>query len=99
MDLKPGKVFPNRHYQGYVAPGDGSRQLPCFRPDLGLAIIPLRQVLDPSIVALRCGHPLHVECATAAVSASSSRHVRCPLCRQPVTLAGEAALLCPVAAV
>ncbi|CAK9088183.1 Uncharacterized protein SCF082_LOCUS41646 [Durusdinium trenchii] len=48
------------------------------------------QVLDPSIVALRCGHPLHVECATAAVSASSSRHVRCPLCRQPVTLAGEA---------
>ena len=28
--------------------------------------------------------------AMAAVTASSERHVRCPLCREPVTLAGEA---------
>ncbi|CAE8642648.1 unnamed protein product [Polarella glacialis] len=48
------------------------------------------QALSPPIVALRCGHPLHVECAEAAVSAGGPRHVRCPLCREPVTLAGEA---------
>ncbi|CAJ1389900.1 unnamed protein product [Effrenium voratum] len=45
----------------------------------------------PPIVALRCGHALHVECeAEAAVGAAGARHVRCPLCRQPVTLAGAA---------
>lgn len=43
----------------------------------------------PPIVVLRCGHPLHVECAEAAVAAGGARHVRCPLCREPVTLAGE----------
>lgn len=48
------------------------------------------QRLRPPVVALRCGHPLHLECAEAAVSASRSRHLRCPLCRQPVTLTGEA---------
>ena len=46
------------------------------------------QALDPPVVALRCGHALHVECAEAAVSAAAARHVRCPLCREPVTLAG-----------
>lgn len=48
------------------------------------------QRLEPPLVALRCGHPLHVECAEAAVSAGGARHVRCPLCREPVTLAGDA---------
>lgn len=48
------------------------------------------RALEPPILALRCGHPLHLECAMAAVTASSERHVRCPLCREPVTLAGEA---------
>ncbi|CAE7486764.1 unnamed protein product [Symbiodinium natans] len=48
------------------------------------------RALQPPILALRCGHPLHVDCATAAVAASAARHVRCPLCREPVTLAGEA---------
>jgi len=47
------------------------------------------QGLDPPIVALRCGHPLHVECAEAAVAAAGARHVRCPLCREPVTLSGD----------
>lgn len=32
----------------------------------------------------------HLDCAEAAVSASRTRHLRCPLCRQPVTLMGEA---------
>jgi len=44
--------------------------------------------LAPPIVALRCGHPLHVECAEAAVAAGGARHVRCPMCREPVTLGG-----------
>jgi hypothetical protein len=44
--------------------------------------------LTPPIVALRCGHPLHVECAEDAVRAVAYRHVRCPLCREPVSLAG-----------
>lgn len=48
------------------------------------------QALKPSVVALRCGHPLHVECAEAAVTAGGARHVRCPLCREPVTLSGDA---------
>eukprot|EP00439_Symbiodinium_sp_Y106_P075463 s923_g14.t6 len=41
------------------------------------------RALEPPILALRCGHPLHLECAMAAVTASSERHVRCPLCREP----------------
>ena len=48
------------------------------------------KALDPPVVTLRCGHPLHVECAEAAVAAGPARHVRCPLCREPVTLAGGA---------
>lgn len=47
----------------------------------------LRQC-DPPVVALRCGHPLHVNCAEAAVASSANRHVRCPLCREPVSLGG-----------
>jgi len=48
----------------------------------------------PPVVALRCGHVLHMACAEAAVAAvageGDSAHVRCPLCREPVTLAGAA---------
>eukprot|EP00401_Gymnodinium_catenatum_P038916 CAMPEP_0117545280 /NCGR_PEP_ID=MMETSP0784-20121206/46013_1 /TAXON_ID=39447 /ORGANISM="" /LENGTH=740 /DNA_ID=CAMNT_0005342121 /DNA_START=207 /DNA_END=2429 /DNA_ORIENTATION=- len=47
--------------------------------------------LSPPVVVLRCGHALHVQCAEAAVAAGGAHHVRCPLCRQPVTLQGEAA--------
>jgi hypothetical protein len=49
--------------------------------------------LTPPIVALRCGHPLHVECAEAAVAASGNRHVRCPLCRESASLAGDNAAM------
>eukprot|EP00928_Gymnodinium_smaydae_P005628 TRINITY_DN11910_c0_g7_i1.p1 TRINITY_DN11910_c0_g7~~TRINITY_DN11910_c0_g7_i1.p1 ORF type:complete len:813 (-),score=50.79 TRINITY_DN11910_c0_g7_i1:238-2583(-) len=54
------------------------------------AICQALRLLDPPVVALRCGHPLHTSCAEAAVKAGGARHVRCPLCREPVTLAGEA---------
>ena len=40
------------------------------------------RALEPPVVALRCGHPLHVDCAEAAVRAGGARHVRCPLCRE-----------------
>lgn len=46
--------------------------------------------LEPAAVGLRCGHVLHIECAEAAVRVADQRHVRCPLCREPVTLAGSA---------
>lgn len=46
--------------------------------------------LVPPVVVLRCGHPLHGECAEAAVASGGARHVRCPVCREPVTLSGEA---------
>jgi len=46
---------------------------------------------EPPILALRCGHPLHTDCATSAVAAAGDRHVRCPLCREPVTTSGAAA--------
>ena len=46
------------------------------------------RALSPPVVALRCGHALHVKCAEAAVAAVQDRHVRCPLCREPVSLAG-----------
>lgn len=46
--------------------------------------------LEPPIVGLRCGHVLHLECAEAAVRVADRRHVRCPLCREPVTRAGVA---------
>ena len=46
--------------------------------------------LEPPIVGLRCGHVLHLECAEAAVRVADRRHVRCPLCREPVTRAGAA---------
>jgi hypothetical protein len=45
---------------------------------------------DPPAVALRCGHVLHVACAEQAVAAVPNRHMRCPLCREPATLAGAA---------
>merc|ERR1719362_49801 len=48
------------------------------------------QTLEPPVVVLCCGHPLHVGCAEAAVRASEARHVRCPLCREPVTVSGGA---------
>mmetsp|Transcript_18294 Transcript_18294/g.42714 ORF Transcript_18294/g.42714 Transcript_18294/m.42714 type:complete len:770 (+) Transcript_18294:85-2394(+) len=48
------------------------------------------RALVPPIVALRCGHPLHLECAQAALEVASQHHVRCPLCREPATLAGAA---------
>jgi hypothetical protein len=46
--------------------------------------------LDPSVVGLRCGHPLHSECARSAIANSTGWHMRCPLCREPVTAAGAA---------
>ena len=46
--------------------------------------------LEPPVVGLRCGHALHLECAEAAVRVADRRHVRCPLCREPITLAGSA---------
>eukprot|EP00808_Paulinella_micropora_P002103 g43625.t1 len=53
-------------------------------PQAALAL----QKLRPAAIALRCGHPLHVECAEQAVVAASNRHVRCPLCREPVSFTG-----------
>ncbi len=34
------------------------------------------------------GHALHLECAEMTVAAADARHVRCPLCREPVSLGG-----------
>jgi hypothetical protein len=48
------------------------------------------QQLDPSVVGLRCGHPLHTECARHAIATADGWHLRCPLCREPVTVAGAA---------
>ena len=56
----------------------------------GSAAAQALRALEPTVVALRCGHALHVECAEAAVCVAAHRHVRCPLCREPVTLAGAA---------
>ena len=47
--------------------------------------------LDPSVVALRCGQPLHADCARCAAAHSAGWPVRCPLCREPVTARGAAA--------
>ena len=47
--------------------------------------------LRPPVVALRCGHTLHLECAEQCVRAAAGRHVRCPLCREPATLRGAVA--------
>lgn len=47
-------------------------------------------ILEPPLCGLRCGHVLHVECAEAALRVANRRHVRCPLCREPVTAAGAA---------
>ena len=46
------------------------------------------QKLNPPVVALRCGHCLHLECAEMAIKSAAMRHVKCPLCREPVTLEG-----------
>lgn len=54
----------------------------------GAQVCDVLRGLVPPIVALRCGHPLHVECAEAAVLAGGARHVLCPLCREPATLTG-----------
>eukprot|EP00927_Polykrikos_kofoidii_P078645 TRINITY_DN75452_c0_g1_i1.p1 TRINITY_DN75452_c0_g1~~TRINITY_DN75452_c0_g1_i1.p1 ORF type:complete len:785 (+),score=77.67 TRINITY_DN75452_c0_g1_i1:200-2554(+) len=45
----------------------------------------------PPIIGLRCGHTLHTECAEAAVRSADGGQARCPLCREPVTMAGAAA--------
>ena len=57
------------------------------------AVAALRH-LTPPMVALRCGHPLHVECAERSVHGADGRHVRCPLCREPVSLAGALSARC-----
>lgn len=44
--------------------------------------------LTPPVIALRCGHALHIGCANMAVANAGNRHVRCPLCREPATLVG-----------
>ncbi|KAK3245051.1 hypothetical protein CYMTET_45364 [Cymbomonas tetramitiformis] len=49
------------------------------------------RALKPSVIGLRCGHPLHVQCAEAAIRGANQRHVRCPLCREPVTTTGAVA--------
>jgi hypothetical protein len=46
------------------------------------------QQSDPACLALRCGHILHVACASDIVRADAARHQRCPLCRAPLSLAG-----------
>ncbi len=43
--------------------------------------------LQPSIVALPCGHTLHYECAQRLIQ--MSHLYRCPLCREPLTVAGS----------
>ena len=49
------------------------------------------QKLRPPVVGLRCGHVLHLECAEAAIRSANGRHVKCPLCREPVTVTGAVA--------
>ena len=46
------------------------------------------QALRPQLCALRCGHVVHIECLERAVASEASHRVRCPLCREPATLAG-----------
>jgi hypothetical protein len=52
------------------------------------------QVASPPCLALRCGHVLHLECVASTVnsalqsSSSAARHLRCPLCREPLTHGG-----------
>eukprot|EP00927_Polykrikos_kofoidii_P032471 TRINITY_DN27655_c0_g1_i1.p1 TRINITY_DN27655_c0_g1~~TRINITY_DN27655_c0_g1_i1.p1 ORF type:complete len:777 (-),score=65.26 TRINITY_DN27655_c0_g1_i1:237-2567(-) len=50
------------------------------------------RALSPPVIALLCGHPLHLGCAEAAVAASTglNGHLRCPLCREPATLMSAA---------
>lgn len=50
--------------------------------------------LPEPVVAMRCGHVLHLGCAEACIAHAaleSNGHVRCPQCRQPVTVSAEAA--------
>jgi hypothetical protein len=56
------------------APSDAARKL---------------QTIDPACIALRCGHLLHLSCADEVLQSEVGRHHRCPLCRQPLTLAGD----------
>ncbi|CAK0803604.1 unnamed protein product [Prorocentrum cordatum] len=52
------------------------------------------QNLPEPAVAMRCGHVLHLDCAEACIAHAaqeSNGHVRCPQCRQPVTVSAETA--------
>ncbi len=45
--------------------------------------------LKPPVVALPCGHTLHYECAQQMIQSSQgSRQLRCPLCREPISMTG-----------
>ena len=46
------------------------------------------QALAPACVALRCGHPLHLSCATDTARAEARHRIRCPLCREHATVRG-----------
>jgi len=46
------------------------------------------RALDPPVVTLPCGHPLHMACAQQLIETVTARHMRCPLCREPISLAG-----------
>jgi len=53
------------------------------------AAVSLREKTNPACLVLpRCGHVLHLACAQDILTAGAGRHQRCPLCRQPLTLAG-----------
>jgi hypothetical protein len=48
------------------------------------------RALVPPVVALPCGHPLHLECAHQMFAvAQGARQLRCPLCREPISLGGS----------
>lgn len=87
----------------FVAPGDVcSVCMEQFAADVITAVSALPAVEAsqalrgalPPIIAFRCGHCLHLECAEQAVAAAEARHVRCPLCREPVSLAGAVSARC-----
>jgi hypothetical protein len=48
------------------------------------------RALVPPVVALPCGHPLHLECAHQMFAvAQGARQLRCPLCREPISMGGS----------